>query len=137
MAARAIRSEQFGLVKTYSVPAGKAVTKGMRVKFSGADDAIENCGAGDNGFAIALENGVAGGQAQVLLEGSAVVPVLVGTGGATRGAHAVPVADGFTDQTVGGGTVVKNVSGKFMQTGAAGDYVGLLIGCPVSSVGAA
>lgn len=136
MATRAIRSEQFGLVKTYSVPSGKAVTKGKRVKFSGADDSIEDCGAGDNGFAIALEPAAALGQAQVLLEGSAVVPVLVGTGGATRGAHAVPVADGFTDKTLGGGSTVANVSGKFMQTGVKGDYVGLLVGCPVSSVSA-
>ena len=62
----------------------------------------------------------------VLLAGACIVPVKVGTGGATRGQHAVAVSNGFTDITPGGGTVAKYTNGVFMQTGVAGDFVGMI-----------
>jgi hypothetical protein len=136
MAINATRLLDKSLIRSYLIPSTKSVTAGFRVKFSGADDAVENCGAGENGFAIALESGVAGDHVECVLEGSAVVPCKVGTGGATRGVHAVMAADGFTDKTLGGGTTVSHVAGKFLQSGSVGDVVGLLVGCNTSGVGA-
>lgn len=54
----------------------------------------------------------------------------VGTGGATRGSWAVVVdADGRVTNAaaLGGGTVARNVVGKFEETGVAGDEVGLIL----------
>ena len=115
-------------IRPFKIPATKAVTEGFRVKFSGADDQVENCGAGEDGFAIALKSGVAGDSVECVLEGFAVAKVKVGTGGATRGLFAKMAADGFTDQAIVDGTNVRNLSGKFLQTGVAGDMVGLLLG---------
>jgi hypothetical protein len=98
------------------------------VKFSGADNAVEDCGANEDGIGIAMESGVAGDTVSISLEGFAVVEVLVGTGGATRGAYAKFLADGFTDQATADGTTVRFLAGKFMQSGVAGDRVGLLLG---------
>lgn len=62
-----------------------------------------------------------------LLAGGAVVPVLVGTGGATRGKLAKVVADGVTDAVpAGAGTTAVEICGKFTQTGVAGDLVGMV-----------
>lgn len=139
MAARAHRVLTGALIRTFKVPNTKTATKGMRVKFSGADDQVENCGAAENGFGIALTTVVGSTSlptVEVVLEGTVEAEVLVGTGGATRGENAVMAADGFTNKTLGGGTTVAHAAGKFMQTGVAGDYVSLLIGGPVSSVSA-
>lgn len=128
MATRAIELKDYALTKKYKIPATKAVTVGFRVKFSGADDQIENCGANEDGFAIALQSGVAGEEVEVLLEGFAVAKVKVGTGGATRGLFAKFLADGFTDQAIADGATVRNLAGKFLQSGVVGDFVGLLLG---------
>jgi len=59
-------------------------------------------------------------------EGDGIVKVKVSTGGATRGKHAVVVADGVADAAaLGGGTTAVNVIGTFAQTGVAGDVVGM------------
>lgn len=119
--------EMFAIIRPYVIPATKVVTQGFRVKFSGADNQVENCGAGDDGFAIALQSGVAGDTVLCLLEGHAVVPVKVGTGGATRGSFARCVADGMTDVVVADGVNPRNIPGKFLQSGPVGDLVGLLV----------
>jgi hypothetical protein len=128
MATRPHIKNQNALVQAFVVPATKAVTLGKRVKFSGADNAVEDCGANEDGIGIAMESGVAGDTVSISLEGFAVVEVLVGTGGATRGAYAKFLADGFTDQATADGTTVRFLVGKFMQSGVAGDRVGLLLG---------
>lgn len=120
--------EVFSLIRHYVIPATKVVTRGFRVKFSGADNQVENCGAGEDGFAVALQSGVAGETVPCALEGHQVIPVKVGTGGATRGSFARCVADGMTDVALVDGTTVRNIPGKFLQTGVAGDEVGLLTG---------
>lgn len=129
MATRAVSKVSNGCIQHFVIPATKAVTKGKSVKFSGADNQIENCGAGEDGIGTALTDGVAGDTVPILLDGYAVVPCLVGTGGATRGSYAVTVADGHTDRAIADGTNPRFLRGKFMQTGVAGDIVGLLVGC--------
>ncbi len=135
MAVRAHRHLQNALIRSFKVAASTDVTLGKRVKFASADDEVSNCAAGENGIGVAYETeNDDGDRVQVVLDGHAIVPVLVGTGGATRGAFAVAVSDGWTDQTLGGGTTVKHVGGKFLQSGVAGDYVGMMVGCVVSGV---
>lgn len=112
--------------KSLEVAPAKTVTKGYRVKHSGADNLIENCGAGELGIGEALDDGAAGDKVRVILDG-AVVPVVVGTGGATRGALAKSVADGMTDATaVAAGTTLMHSPGIFLESGVAGDQVGLI-----------
>ena len=53
---------------------------------------------------------------------------------ATAGLWAIAGTDGFENQTPGGGTTVKYLAGKFMQTGVDGDFVGLdLAPCPTTT----
>lgn len=111
----------------FIVASGQTVTAGYRVKFASADDECQNCGAGENGFGIAINSGASGDKVTIALLGCGVVPVKVGTGGATRGAYAVMVADGHTDRAIGGGTTVRHCDGVFMQSGSAGDLVGMLV----------
>lgn len=104
------------------------VTRGRVVKFGASDTECLHSAAGEAGFGVALEDGIVGQLITVqYLAGNAVVPVIVGTGGATRGAYAVVVANGVTNApTIGGGTVLRNIVGWFTQTGVAGDEIGMV-----------
>jgi hypothetical protein len=130
MALRAHQQLTNVLVRTYKV--GTAVTKGKLVKFVTDDDHVTDAAAGEQGIAVALETkSTADADVQVaMLAGAGIIPVLVGTGGATRGSYASAVADGLSNQAVGGGTVAKHIAGIFTQSGVAGDVVGLLP-CPM------
>lgn len=128
MATRAHQILDFAIIRPFKVPTSKTVANGQRVKFSGADDQVEVCGAGEDGFAIAMKDGVAGDIVECLLEGHAVAKVKVGTGGATRGLFAIATADGFKDQAIADGTTPRLFAGKFLQTGVVGDLVGMLLG---------
>lgn len=129
MAARALRDLEKCTIITRTVVAAGAATKGRMAKWSATAQEVDNAGANEKGFGIFLETKAAGAQVQIaLLQGSGVIPVLVGTGGATEGEFAVGAADGLTNQTLGGGTTVKYIAGTFLQTGVAGDFVGLMPG---------
>lgn len=129
MAARATDLTSKALVEVFKVASGGTVTKGMPVKFGSADDEVTVAGANDKAIGVALSTSTtAGDRVEVALFGYAIVPMKVGTGGATRGEYAVSAADGVTNQTLGGGTTVKYIQGRFMQTGILGDLVGVLLG---------
>ena len=124
MATRPLEDLKSACIKSYTV--GTACTAGYPVKLS-ADDTITNCGAGESGFAVALETKTTGLRAQVvLLAGACIIKVKVGTGDATRNTWAKAAANGFTDAALGGGTTSVEVLGMFLQSGVAGDEVGLL-----------
>lgn len=127
MTVRAHDLSDMALKMTFTVAAAQSTTKGLGVIFSGADTDIATVGANGKAFAIALETKAAGEKCECALLGHAVIPVKVGTGGATRGEFAVAAADGLIDQTLGGGTTVKYIEGVFLQTGVVGDTVGLLV----------
>lgn len=111
-------------IKTFT--ASGAVTQGRRVMHGAADNEVANCIAGALGIGEALDTGVAGDRIRVVLDGP-VVPVVVGTGGATRGTLAKGVADGMTDATpVAAGTTLMQAYGVFLESGVAGDQVGLI-----------
>ena len=126
MATRAHKQMANALVRSFKV--GTGVTKGKLVKFGADDDHVTDCAAGEQGIGIALEtSGVAEADCQIaLLAGASIVPVLVGTGGAARGGYAVVVANGLATQAIATGTNARHIAGIFMQTGVAGDFVGLL-----------
>jgi len=112
-------------VKTLTVVAAGSTIEGRPISFNTSDEECTLTAAAASCDGIALETAAAGARVQVLL-GDGIVKVKVGTGGATRGLYAVVVDDGLTNSgTLGGGTVLKNIVGKFLQTGVAGDVVGL------------
>jgi hypothetical protein len=111
-------------VKTYTAATGETITEGRAVKLASADEEIAACAAGNAALGIALDSCAAGERAEVLISPDAICKVKVGTGGATRGLWAVVVSDGLTDSgTLGGGTTLVNVIGRFLQTGVVGDTV--------------
>lgn len=114
-------------IKTFTVAAGQAATEGRPLSFAASDEEVQTTAAAAAvTCGIALETKAAGERVQVLV-GEGVVKVKVGTGGATRGLYGVVVADGVTNSgTLGGGTTLKNIVGRFLQTGVAGDVVGLV-----------
>lgn len=129
MVERATEILNGAIIRAYTVAASKTAVKGYPVKLSGSDTAIEKMAAiGDNVIGIALDSGSAGDTVRVALFGKGACKALVGTGGATRGAPAKYAADGLTDATVGGGTTKLTVTGQFLETGVAGDYVGMNLG---------
>lgn len=120
--------------------ADAAYSRGQEVKFVTDDNTFTAAGTADVLAIGTLERDVsaAGKRGSIILYGHAIVPVKVGTGGATRGVDAITVADGFTNApTNGTGTVSSIIKGKFMESGSAGDIVGLLIGVNQRSVAGA
>lgn len=120
-------SKQRSLIRKYTVQSAGTVTKGMGVKLGTLETDVLNAGANEKAIGIALESGVAGAIVEIAMLGFSIEPVLVGTNGAAHGEHAIMEADGFTSQTLGGGNTVRYIEGVFLQTGVAGDYVGLLL----------
>ena len=114
------------MIKTYTVVAAGSAIEGRPVSLNTSDQEVTLTAAAAACIGIALETKAAGERVQVLVsEGDTIVKVKVGTGGATRGLYGVVVSDGLTNSgTLGGGTVLKNVIGIFMETGVAGDVVG-------------
>ncbi len=138
MAARATVKAENALVQRFTVKAATTATAGLKCKFGGSDTEVEVCAAGEAGSGWFKTSAAAGENVDVWLDGFAIIPVTVGTGGATRGALAIfaAAADGMTDKTVGGGSTVAHVTGRFMNSGSATHTVGLLIGASISSVSA-
>lgn len=125
-------------IKTFTVAAGQSAVEGRAASFASADEEVQLTAAGAAPTAgIFLETKAAGDRVQVLVsQGDAIVKVKVGTGGCTRGLYGVVVADGLTNApTLGGGTVLRNIVGRFLQTGVAGDVVGFVF-APFASVSA-
>lgn len=135
MAARALSDLKNALVKQYTVKNGSAIVAGKRIKFGASDTEIDVAGANDDlafGTALETKTGNAAGTVQctVVLDGFAIVPMLVGTGGATRGTNQVQAADGVTDMAGSGVTNAKPPCGRAMQSGVVGDLIGVLVGGP-------
>jgi hypothetical protein len=127
-------------IQPYQIQASNTVRKGFPVKAGTGDTIVEAAAVGDNIIGIALEAGngdatdrygtvgVVGHTIKVARPGPGAVPVLVGTGGATRGAPLKWVSDGVTNATVGGATTKLTVVGQAEETGVAAD----LIACDLS-----
>lgn len=128
MATRADNILDKAVIRTFKVVTANAV-KGRQCKFGAADDEATVCGAGEQGMGVFLGDAVIGDYVSVaIFTSGAIVPVVVGTGGATRGSYAVAVANGLTNQAIATGTNARHIAGVFTQTGVAGDLVGLQVG---------
>lgn len=137
MATRSDRDLKLALIKTRVVTVG-AVALGMPVKDGAADGQCQPCADGvdmvgvvtslGNGYKSAGVPGGVGDEVQIAyLAGPIVIPVKVGTGGATRGKFAKVVADGFTSAAPDFNTPSSvHVAGYFTQSGVVGDFVGLV-----------
>lgn len=126
----AMRHTQNALILHYTVATGDTATEGEAVKLD-SDTTIDDCdAASDLAIGVALASGDAGDIVPVAMFGHAVIPVLAGTGGATRGNKAILAADGFTDAAAhdSDGTGNASIYGVFLQSKDAGEKVGLLIG---------
>ena len=132
MAARPDRDLRNAIIVTRTVETSQTVAVGRVVKDGNADHECQHTTDGVKaiGVVTALGKlaGAAGDKVDVcLLAGAAVVPVLVGTGGATRGYFAKVVSDGVTDAAESVTTpAAMDVVGYFTQSGSAGDYVGMV-----------
>ena len=129
MATRPTVQAQNLVTMKYAVASGQAVTKGYAVVFSGSDTEIDNAGAdSDLAIGVALEDGAAGELVDVALFAYAVVEAEAGTGGVTRGAKHVLVADGFTNATAdNGATTPTPTYGFALQSASAGEKFGLAL----------
>lgn len=124
---RATRILQNAIVRPYVVKASSAVTQYMPVTLSSGE--VLDSTTGQDPIGIALMAGAAGETVDVaLLTGGAVLPVMVGTAGATAGGYCVVGTTGAIDKTFGGGSTVGYCLGKFLETGTDGQIVGLIAG---------
>jgi hypothetical protein len=126
MPARATVDTSRCRISSATVKAASTFTKYKAIKRNGAE--VLDCAAGDAPDGYAVKTASPGEQgAFIAVNEPGIVEVLVGTGGATAGAFAKVVADGMADAGVlGGGTTLQNIAGKFVDTGVAGDRVGLM-----------
>lgn len=116
-------------IRSFTVASGQTATLGNAAILSGADNEVDDAGSGsDLAIGVFLATAAAGARVEVALFGP-VVPVLVGTGGATRGTKATLVADGFTNAPAhdSSGATDNVIYGIFMQTGVATDRVGMIL----------
>jgi hypothetical protein len=120
------------IIRTFTVQSGQTVRGGFAVKFASDDQEVLEAGANSElAIGVARRPGhtyAAGEQVEVVVSG-AIVPVVVGTGGCTRGKDVRMIADGVTDVPAwdAAGATVVPVLGKFLQSGVAGDHVGILL----------
>ncbi|MHA1572658.1 MAG: hypothetical protein ACTSX8_01570 [Alphaproteobacteria bacterium] len=119
-----------GNALTVRYTASAACTIGEAVILSADNECEDAAGATDLAVGIASATVLTDAEIDVYMFGYAVIPVTVGTGGATRGTQAVLIGDGFTDAAAhnsdaGAGNTA--VYGIFLQSGAATTRVGLLL----------
>ena len=127
MAVRPDMDTTYQLRRAYKVATGQTVTRGGQVILA-TDDTVQGTVAEDQlAIGIAEQDGIAGESVSIVMFGTGIVHVIVGTGDAVRGRLAVAVADGHTSVTIADGAVVRVSPGRFLQSGVAGDEVGLLV----------
>lgn len=126
---KALRMTQNALYKEYTVAPSDTATEGEAVLLD-SDTTVDDCdAASDLAIGVAMETKSAGEQVKVALFGHAIIGVLVGTGGATRGKKAQLTSDGFKDASThdSDGTGNESTYGQFLETRSAGQFVALLI----------
>ena len=132
----ATRKLNYATIGNYDITAGQTVTVGFAVTMD-SDTTVRNAAAGvDNDVIIGVAH--TGGTSTVAGDANVdvflfapVVPVVV-IGAATRGSKAVwnPAGTGFTDAAAIAPAGANNEEsyGVFLQTGATGDIVGMMLG---------
>lgn len=132
MAVRPDTDLERALIVTRIVETAQTVAVGRVVKDGNADKEIQHSTDGVDAIGVIVSlgplAGAAGDKVQLAyLAGACIIPVKVGTGGATRGKLAKVVADGVTDAIPDVATpTAANVVGFFTQSGVVGDVVGMV-----------
>lgn len=123
------RLTSYTTCKSYTVATGQTATLGKMAVLASDTTAQDGGASSDLGIGVFRTSATAGQQVDVYLFGP-IVPVLVGTGGCTRGKKAIHVADGFTDAPAhdSSGTTDDAIYGVFTESGSAGDIRGMMIG---------
>lgn len=124
MAVRATQDLKNAIIKSYLVKAATSAIAGRACKYGATDTEVEIAGAGDEVTAcgVFMEAASAGARVQVVkLGGGAIMPMIVGTGGSTRGVRQKLVANGITDVTA----TTDHSIGTAEQSGVAADLIGV------------
>lgn len=141
------------LIKRYFVNVNTTITAGNRVKFTATtvmpyagvqgQEVTNSTSDEDVSIGTALETAGSGAvvagttMIDVVLDGFAIIPATVGSGGSTVGTKQVNSSTGCTDAPAnGGGTTAHTIVGIAMQTGVSGDQIGLMVGGSQRSVAA-
>lgn len=115
------------VIVTRTVKAASTATRGLFGVYD-SEGVVLDATAGQKGSVFFLETKAAGEKVQcVELTGGCVV-IAKASGTATAGEYAIIGTDGVENKTLGGGTTVAYIVGKFTQTGVDNDYVGVAIG---------
>lgn len=117
------------LILPFTVESGQTVTRGQAVVLASDTTVQDSGGASDLIVGTAIADGAADEEVQIHMDGWAVKPVKVGTGGATRGTKAIAIGDGYTDATAhdSDGNQNESTYGQFLQSGTANQFIGLLL----------
>jgi hypothetical protein len=112
---------------TRKVAAGQSATRGLPAQFAASDAEVQTAGAGSDAVIGIFDHDAAAGEDVLIALYGPVIPVRVGTGGATRGTKVVRVADGFTNAPAhsSAGATDDAIQGIFMESGVANDFVGM------------
>ena len=129
--------------QVFTVAAGQTVRPGMGIKIASTDTAPADANypqaqeaVADTDDPIAIAAGEIDATAYAagatftgyLVAGGGMIPILVGTGGVTRGLSVVCASDGFTDAPANGNGTTRVFSpGVAFATGAVGDSVAMLL----------
>lgn len=120
-----------GLIWTFQHPDMPTFNKGDRVKFDDDDqllDVVDETDVAESFGHVYQQNGTS---VEVLMDGHSIVEVRIAEGAtATRGGFAVMTDANLYDDapTLGGGDTLIVISGRFMGSGIAGDYVPMMVG---------
>ncbi len=116
--------------KQYTVASGDTATKGEAVLLKSVTT-VDDCDAdSDLAIGVAMTTAAEGEEVEIALFGWGVIPVIVGTNGATFGIKAQLEGDGFTNantQDSDNGAGNQSTYGIFLQSGTVGQFVGLLL----------
>jgi len=129
MSARPIQKLKTAIIHAFTGKNAAAFIEGVGVKFTATEGEVDVCAAGENPIGVALETKTGDGTSKiqvVLLAGGGVVKVKLSSGGCTQGDYLKCGTGGFETQALGGGTTVRYLVGRAIQTGVSGDFIGMI-----------
>jgi hypothetical protein len=145
MALRPLKQLEHSIIRPFTITAGQSAYLGRSVIFGTSDTMVQDSGGpSDLIIGVVRIDGQNAGYAdvnglinpalltvpgvttiEVVLLFSTILPMVVGTGGSTRGKKQILVASGVTDAPPVGNTTEVDIVGVALQTGAAGDQIGV------------
>jgi hypothetical protein len=147
VAIRALKQLQNALIRPFTIEPSQQVVLGKTCKFGSLDTSVQDAGAGsDLVIGVVRMDGANAGYAdasniitpaylplptvttiEVILIFHAIGPMVVGTGGSTRGKKQIVAANGITDAPAnpGAGSTDIEIVGVALQTGVLGDVIGV------------